>query len=438
MLRTRLIGLSALFLAGGSIFVASACSDDDTRPGFIEPFEASVEAAVNDGAANVSDCQPGTGVTQTQTIGASGGTLALDNLKLTIPAGALVGDTQISVTSSQNCPWAADNFSPISPLYTFAPAGLELAQPVTIAIGYPGEHHAAMFAFTNDHGDLADVKADNSLNVLTAQVTHFGSAVIGNYRQAILNPSQPAFFAAVPSNIDVGAHATLDIDSNENFFTSDCSIDQGVGPVAFVNRLSPENTNIPTAKYDVSPAQTTTYTLSCPTEKLNVPQTIVVNSPPLLTLTADRTAVTAGDTVTLTWTVGQTTFDTCSVNGTDGAAFGGSMQFVANPINPTATDVVFSIQCFDRTRHMLERRVKVTVNNPTSCIAEGQVCDPTALDDACCAPADCDPTAKLCQVRSDAGVPDAGTDSGTDAGTDAGSDAGDSGIQDSGSDADAQ
>ena len=351
---------------------------------------------------------PGTGATQTVTIGAAGGTIALDSMTLTVPAGALVGDTAISVTSSQNCPWPAEGFTPVTPIYAFAPEGLEFAQPVTIAIGYPGDHHAAIFAFTNDRGDLGDVAADNTQSTLSAQISHLGSAVVGNYQQAIVNPSEPAYFAAVPSSIDPGAHATLDIDSNENFFTSDCSLDEGLGPVKFKQRLSPQQTIIPYAKYDVAPTTTTTYTLLCPTEQLNVVQTVIVNSPPLLTLTADKTTVTAGDIVTLTWAAGHTTFDSCTLNGQTAGPFGGTMQLPATPLSAAATDAIFALECLDQGKHVLERRVKVTVNNTTTCIAAGDVCDPSALDDACCAPTDCDPVQKLCVVPTDGGAPDSG------------------------------
>ncbi len=79
-----------------------------------------------------SDAMVGTGGTVTMMIGASGGEVALGDLRLTVPAGALASTTAITITET-TMPTPA-GYRAFSPLYEFEPAGLMFSMPATLTL----------------------------------------------------------------------------------------------------------------------------------------------------------------------------------------------------------------------------------------------------------------------------------------------------------------
>ena len=128
--------------------------------------------------------EPGTiGETTTETVSAqSGGTVALASgvASITIPAGALTTDTEISITTTDNA-GAADEARLASFIFDFGPEGTTFSSPVTISLKAGASAPSgkkAVLAVLN--GDTWEEISGSSVSgdVVSAPVSHFSRYVV--------------------------------------------------------------------------------------------------------------------------------------------------------------------------------------------------------------------------------------------------------------------
>ena len=117
-----------------------------------------------------------------QMIGASGGTIEAEGLKLEFPAGALAGDTPVKVTQAPIT--AAETgglVTPITPLYTVDAGNGALGAPVTVTLPatVPAGATAMAFYWDETAGTLTPLVAlTQDATSITAGATHF-SGILG-------------------------------------------------------------------------------------------------------------------------------------------------------------------------------------------------------------------------------------------------------------------
>ena len=98
-------------------------------------------------------CGSGKGASTVQTVGAAGATLSAGTANLTIPAGALTQNTQVTVREAE--PHHAGRFTRIE----VEPHGLALAQPGLLAVKVDDTN--AKVKMHDDNDDLVDVEVED-------------------------------------------------------------------------------------------------------------------------------------------------------------------------------------------------------------------------------------------------------------------------------------
>lgn len=122
-----------------------------------------------------------TTTTAGDTIGPEGGVVTLEGAELTIPAGALSEDVEITMRASDDAPVLADA-SPASLLYRIGPDDVSLALPATLTIAFvpDSSQTGAATIYTAPTGETADqflpvtTNPVDSSNV-SADIEHFSS-----------------------------------------------------------------------------------------------------------------------------------------------------------------------------------------------------------------------------------------------------------------------
>jgi len=124
----------------------------------------------------------------------TGGTVILGDAKITVPAGALSADTEISISKStvaQGDVALSDGRTIVSDYYDFGPAGTQFSTPVTIILPFDpslipsGVQEADLKAYLYANGNWVEVTGgvvDETSNTISFQVDHFS-------RYAVLSPS---------------------------------------------------------------------------------------------------------------------------------------------------------------------------------------------------------------------------------------------------------
>ncbi|HSY22978.1 MAG TPA: hypothetical protein VK841_12720 [Polyangiaceae bacterium] len=116
--------------------------------------------------------------TESFTVGPAGGTVTDGDLSLTIPPGALPGDTVISVT---NEPWDTPlNWAECSPMYSFGPSSVALAVPATIQFSgvtqqslYPAA--IPLVVADPESAEVRPLPTTATTNTISASVTELSS-----------------------------------------------------------------------------------------------------------------------------------------------------------------------------------------------------------------------------------------------------------------------
>lgn len=124
-----LITLSLLGVAN----VGACSSDDDAAPSADAGGDATTTTSSDSGAG--ADAKA---TTETKSIGAAGGTFTTaSGVTLEFPAGAVAGDTTITVTKVSGAKPAVDGTSVVGDTYELGPAGATFAQPVKVTLPLP-------------------------------------------------------------------------------------------------------------------------------------------------------------------------------------------------------------------------------------------------------------------------------------------------------------
>lgn len=153
--------------------------------------------------------------TQSQTIGAAGGKVALPDLTLDIPAGALSADTEITLT---HVPENAEGASFLSTLYVLSPAGLTFNQPITASVTLSSPPPPTATLNWSDAADptlLRPVATTISGNTVSGSNTHFSSIVLTATNICGVDrctaPIKPVSIKITASNTFVTKGATLQL-----------------------------------------------------------------------------------------------------------------------------------------------------------------------------------------------------------------------------------
>jgi ZU5 domain len=141
-------------------------------------FVALVVACVGVSAACGSSGSPAE-----RAVGAAGGTVEGDGVKLTVPAGAVEGNVTFSITPSSTPP--PDTHTALSPMFVFGPEGISFAVPVTVEMAFSGDATGASLIWSTRAGDgFESVGGTAEAGKMTAQVTHFSRGFVGRLRAA--------------------------------------------------------------------------------------------------------------------------------------------------------------------------------------------------------------------------------------------------------------
>jgi hypothetical protein len=130
-------------------------------------------------AGSSNDAGPaGTGNTNNQTVGTSGGTVEGSGATVTVPQGALANDTSISVASSKEAtPSGAAAYSPV---FVFGPDGTNFAIPVTVKLPFTGDASKAAIFWSKADGMFEKLSTTAAGGTATAQVSHFSKGFVGD------------------------------------------------------------------------------------------------------------------------------------------------------------------------------------------------------------------------------------------------------------------
>jgi hypothetical protein len=113
----------------------------------------------------------------TQTVGPSGGTVTAGSVSLTIPPGALAGDTTISITPGGTP--IPTGYTALSQLYTFGPDGTHFLKPITATFTLTTPGTAPTVYWSNSSGGYDALATAVNGTTASASVDHFSHAFCG-------------------------------------------------------------------------------------------------------------------------------------------------------------------------------------------------------------------------------------------------------------------
>jgi hypothetical protein len=158
----------ALAIAGVSLV---ACSSTDSGAPSSEDSGSDVIMSPLDGGGSDSAA-----AMVTQTVGAAGGTVTAPGVVLTIPAGALAGDTEISITTNGSAP---AGYTGLTPVYAFAPGGTVLLHAATVDFTIAAANPGATVFWSNAGGAYDPLSTTTVADSVTASITRLGDAFVG-------------------------------------------------------------------------------------------------------------------------------------------------------------------------------------------------------------------------------------------------------------------
>ena len=130
------------------------------------------------GCSSNSDDAP---TVATKTIGPEGGTIEVAGATVTFPAGALVLEREITVSSGKANP--PDGYIALSPVFRCEPSGIDFAQPVTMQMPFTddGKGAATMFWSSGAQPAFKDLGGTVQGTTMIANVEHFSEGFIGRH-----------------------------------------------------------------------------------------------------------------------------------------------------------------------------------------------------------------------------------------------------------------
>lgn len=159
----------ALAIAGASLI---ACSSSNSGA------PSGPDAGGSDVSETPDSSAPDASETVTQTVGASGGVVKVPGAILTIPAGALPGDTEISIVP--NAGPVPSGYTGLTPLFVFGPAGTALLEPATVefTLATPGTNPTVFWS--NASGGFDGLDTTSTVTTASATITLLGSGFVGD------------------------------------------------------------------------------------------------------------------------------------------------------------------------------------------------------------------------------------------------------------------
>jgi hypothetical protein len=118
----------------------------------------------------------GTGATTMAMIGVAGGTVALADTTLAIPAGALDGPTAITIASPADAPPAT--LENVTPIVVFGPDGTQFAAPVAVTMAVAGNPDDLEILWTNRDGDFEAIDTISGDGAVVGQIDHFSRGTL--------------------------------------------------------------------------------------------------------------------------------------------------------------------------------------------------------------------------------------------------------------------
>ncbi len=342
----------ALVVFGGPVLVGAmslGCSKSSDPSN--NESDASVDA-LPVGAA----CTPGAGESTTQTIGLAGGSISFQDLQLTIPVGALLEDTPITVTSVSSCPALGDDFVSLSRMYEIDPAGITLAEPATIDLAYPGLQGAYLFVM-NDAGDFVVRGQALAGGRVAGNVRSFTLATVG-----MLAPRPSVTLRAAPASIDFDGTSNLVLDiPGEPEAT--CTIG-ALGAIALFPYLRADGSKALFGTLAVTPTTPTTYTATCTGSVAT--STAQVQLAAVVDFQVRPAALAAGETVTINWT-GRPQIASCELIESTGNVHTTSLPGTNTVTRKPAKSTTYTLLCFDMKNRLIARKqVPVVVSVSSS------------------------------------------------------------------------
>ncbi|MBE2249942.1 MAG: hypothetical protein IAE78_10355 [Myxococcus sp.] len=121
----------------------------------------------------------GTGKSEAKAIGAAGGSLELEKVKLTVAPNTVPADVMFSVTSSPNA--AAANYTAHTPVYVFKPENTDFQTPLTVEFDISGRTVKNPIVYWTRKGSAVFERLASTVNgsKVSAQVTHFSMGFVG-------------------------------------------------------------------------------------------------------------------------------------------------------------------------------------------------------------------------------------------------------------------
>jgi hypothetical protein len=114
-----------------------------------------------------------------QAVGPEGGTIVVGGAKVTIPAGALPGTAQITITETNDQP--PSGFTAVSKVFRCEPSGTEFAADVTMEMPFTDDGKPVkMFWSTGSDPTFKDIGGTPTNNkTMIATVRHFSAGFVG-------------------------------------------------------------------------------------------------------------------------------------------------------------------------------------------------------------------------------------------------------------------
>lgn len=121
----------------------------------------------------------GTGKSEAKAIGAAGGTIELEKVKLIVAPNTVPADVMFSVTSSPNA--AAANYTAHTPIYVFKPENTDFQTPVTVEFDITGRTVTNPVVYWTRKGSAVFERQPSTVNgsKVSAQVNHFSMGFVG-------------------------------------------------------------------------------------------------------------------------------------------------------------------------------------------------------------------------------------------------------------------
>lgn len=159
-------------------------------------------AGTEQGAAAVSEG----GVSVSVDVGPAGGLLAACGGVISLPAGALSTTTPLTLSCSPAA--TVPGYALASPLYTFEPAGLTFAVPITVTLAFQGEPAEPTLFWSQLGGSGYDAIASSVHgSVVVGSITHFSTGFVASAVPLSVGGSDAASDTQADAAFDAGLDA---------------------------------------------------------------------------------------------------------------------------------------------------------------------------------------------------------------------------------------